>query len=187
MMKARTGFLSRWLVPLWLFTGLGCGAHDITLRVVDDQGDRVTGAEALVSFDYEDNTVREGESDQDGVFRARGTILPAAFVKVTKNGYYDHVIRGVRRDGDHDLTIVLRERRNPIPLVVRQTHQKVPEEDEPIGFDLEVGDWVAPHGEGKVADFVFELSREFKGMAYSGKDWEKIKRANQDETEETLT
>ena len=38
---------------------------------------------------------------------------------------------------------------------------KLPENNKPIGFDLELGDWVAPYGKGITADFLFTLERKF--------------------------
>jgi hypothetical protein len=36
--------------------------------------------------------------------------------------------------------------------------------DQWVGFDLEVADWVAPHGKGKTADFLLRFKNEFKGL-----------------------
>ena len=38
----------------------------------------------------------------------------------------------------------------------------IPEIDEPIGFDLEKGDWVAPYGSGIISDFIFTCNHESK-------------------------
>ena len=150
------------------------GAHSIVLRVIDDGGQPVSGANVVVSFDYVDRIVRKGRTNSRGIFRARGRIKPAAFVRVGKDGYYDYVIRGVRKDGEHDLKILLRERKNPIPLIVRDMRLTIPEEDEQIGFDFQVGDWVKPHGKGEVIDLFFEFSREIKGMGKSPEELEEM-------------
>lgn len=50
-------------------------------------------------------------------------------------------------------TVVLKEYRNPIAMYAKNTDGPVPVRDVPVGFDLEVGDWVAPHGQGKHPDF----------------------------------
>lgn len=38
----------------------------------------------------------------------------------------------------------------------------LPVTDQPVGFDLAKGDWVAPHGQGVASDVFFTLTRRFK-------------------------
>ena len=40
----------------------------------------------------------------------------------------------------------------------------IPVADQPCGFDLQKGDWVAPYGSGSVSDFVFTLNRRYAGL-----------------------
>ena len=42
-----------------------------------------------------------------------------------------------------------------MPMYAMKFEQPVPIRDEPVGFDLEVGDWVNPHGKGKQPDLLF--------------------------------
>jgi hypothetical protein len=64
-----------------------------------------------------------------------------------------------------ELKIVMRKLENPVPMYARHAGMKqeirVPELNKDIGFDLVVCDWVAPFGEGKIADFVFNLEKNF--------------------------
>ncbi|HBA84462.1 MAG TPA: hypothetical protein DCZ95_10245 [Verrucomicrobia bacterium] len=53
------------------------------------------------------------------------------------------------------ITLVLKERRQPIAMYAKRIDAPVPVRDTPVGFDLEVGDWVLPHGAGKQADVYF--------------------------------
>lgn len=53
------------------------------------------------------------------------------------------------------LTLVLKERRRAIPMYARSVDEAIPVSESPVGFDLEVGDWVEPHGAGKRADLSF--------------------------------
>lgn len=49
-----------------------------------------------------------------------------------------------------------------VPMLVKSTGWiKVPKNDTPCGYDLEVGDWVIPHGKGKVNDFIFNMGSRF--------------------------
>jgi len=171
--KAKLVLLACVLASVWMLTGLSFGLHEITLQVVDDKGDPVPNADAVVSFNYEETAIRTGRTNHEGVFRASGNIRPAAFVRVKKDGYYDYVIRGVREDGEHDLPILLRERKDAVPLIARDVQLSIPEEDRDIGFDFEIGDWVEPYGEGQIADLIFHFTREFKGMGRSPAELEK--------------
>jgi hypothetical protein len=38
--------------------------------------------------------------------------------------------------------------------------EDIPEWDEPVGFDFEVSDWVAPYGKGKQKDIIFCVSKK---------------------------
>lgn len=50
---------------------------------------------------------------------------------------------------------------HPIPMYARRVYEnKIPVEGQPVGFDLMVGDWVAPYGKGETPDFVFKLERK---------------------------
>ena len=35
---------------------------------------------------------------------------------------------------------------------------EVPQKNQPVGFDLAAGDWVAPYGKGSTPDMVFTLT-----------------------------
>ena len=61
---------------------------------------------------------------------------------------------------------------NPIPMFARKygetytdrERQSIPEFGKAIGFDLMKGDWVAPHGKGETADFIFTLDCKLGGQ-----------------------
>ena len=51
--------------------------------------------------------------------------------------------------------------RKPIRLYAKRLSKiEIPIAEEPVGYDLEKGDWVAPFGEGAVSDFVLTITRE---------------------------
>ncbi|MDB6031385.1 MAG: hypothetical protein JWM16_1723, partial [Verrucomicrobiales bacterium] len=43
----------------------------------------------------------------------------------------------------------------PIPMYAKKIFNGPPAFNEEVGYDLVVGDWVAPHGKGKQKDFIF--------------------------------
>ena len=38
---------------------------------------------------------------------------------------------------------------------------------QPIGYDLEVGDWIAPYGKGKISDFIFQFDSKTHEISYT--------------------
>jgi hypothetical protein len=47
-------------------------------------------------------------------------------------------------------------------MYAKKVDTDLPEIGQAFGFDLMVGDWIAPSGSGKAADFVFTLTRRFE-------------------------
>ena len=57
---------------------------------------------------------------------------------------------------------MLKEHRNPIPMCAKRVDTLVPIRDSPVGFDLEVGDWVVPNGCGVKPDILFAYRAEIE-------------------------
>jgi len=54
------------------------------------------------------------------------------------------------------IEVRMRPKKNPVPMVYDGIDKEdIPTWNEPIGFDLEIGDWTAPHGKGKRKDMLF--------------------------------
>jgi hypothetical protein len=145
----------------------------MTLRIVDEAGVPVSNAVASVVFlppKAISNTVVRGLSDEKGLFVAEGVSTKSIGGYVSKDGYYGTNFKCPRGNpanpydnaskvkGDRwlpwnpTIPVVLREIRNPIPMYVKRFEGKFPDEAK-VGFDCEVGDFVAPHGSGKTSDF----------------------------------
>ena len=58
---------------------------------------------------------------------------------------------------------ILRLVGNPVPMYAKKVRIEIPVLDEPVGYDLMVGDWIAPHGKGHKADFVFTMKSRVSG------------------------
>lgn len=54
---------------------------------------------------------------------------------------------------------MLRKIGKPIPLYAKNMGAYVPSVDIPVGYDLEVADWVAPNGKGVVVDFLVTVTK----------------------------
>jgi hypothetical protein len=61
---------------------------------------------------------------------------------------------------------VLKPILNPVPMYAKVTPWRLtlPEIGKPIGYDLMIGDWVAPYGKGITNDFIFTLNRQFTNV-----------------------
>jgi hypothetical protein len=57
------------------------------------------------------------------------------------------------------LVVVLKKIVNPVPLSFRYMVAYPPRLSEPVAFDLEIGDWVAPDGKGKISDIWFKCEK----------------------------
>jgi hypothetical protein len=159
----------------------------ITFHVVTDEGKPVESAEVSVStFDHwepGDNFGRnikattKGHTDKDGNVAlefgcANGEI---AYAAKGGPGFYETI--GLqyqfaeRKEGrwepwNPSIDLVLKPKLNPVPMYARKlgvlgANFTLPAIDKEVGFDLVAGDWLPPHGTGKVADFVFKLERRY--------------------------
>ena len=117
----------------------------------------------------------EGVTGKDGIYVANGESNLQYWVLVKKDGYYgsrldqkevkERVAPGEWKIVDQDVTLILREIKNPIPMYARRKASvNVPAYDTPIGYDMEMGDWVKPYGEGIRNDLIFLLSGYFNNF-----------------------
>lgn len=174
-----------WMVVLaiasWPLSGCGQpGAHAI-FNVVDEDGAAVTNARVGMStfkrwipgpeFGKDEYSRVEGLTDTNGLVSLtieseRGDL--AVHIKPMSGFYYDqgagfqmtNAVGGRWEPWGKTSALVVRRIVNPIPMYARAflgSDLMVPENGKPVGFDLMKGDWVAPHGSGTVADFVFNV------------------------------
>lgn len=147
----------------------------LTVRVLDEQGMPLPGAE--VTFTFLDSATREGVpvrglTDANGEFSGEGDSDSYIGGSVQKEGYYRGGFPFVpfreTKDGrwlpwNPTYQAILRKIEKPIPLVAKRLRKlTIPVVGQPCGYDLEVGDWVSPYGKGKVPDFVFTAKREYE-------------------------
>ena len=137
----------------------------VTLKVVDDTGQPVAGAEASVN--YQTNKLI-GLTDSDGEYIATHVDQSHQLAfQVQKAGYYTfgtQYLLGFNYDPSKwnpTINVVLKKTVNPIPMYARRAQIEIPVIDKPVGFDLIEYDWVAPYGHGKQSDLVFESHRRW--------------------------
>lgn len=148
----------------------------ITVQVRDPEGLPVEGATVYLALPRyrpgDKNVETTGMTDKEGSVTLSGVAQQDYILSVTKNGYYrtqgphrainSETGRRQYATGLQKIDLELRPVRDPIVGISRDVNrQTLPVTGGPIGFDLEVGDWVSPHGKGRISDFVFELDGRF--------------------------
>jgi hypothetical protein len=175
-----------WLVLLLLVSALGAACSgplpaDFSLRVTDERG--VPVADASVFFSWSPGSGTPANTDRAGRARVTGrSPYNQVEVRITADGHYDsrlsipfpdHCKQGHCAVGTLDeITVRLKRRLHPVAMYHLTTDARVPDSDQPPGFDLEKGDWVHPYGIGTVTDFTYRSScnidppRRFQGATY---------------------
>lgn len=140
-----------------------CGQVTTKIKVVDEQGDPIEGAEVTIWYvNYRDEEMKVIKTDAQGRIEDTGDPELRINLSVTKEGYYETSYRksegtSLSKDQDHDLTVPLRKRINPIPLYAKKSIIGLPRKNDWIGYDLQVGDIVKPDGTGQRADFFVKI------------------------------
>jgi hypothetical protein len=151
----------------------------ISIEIVDAYGKPVQNARICVAY----GDLKQGDSsdpfqpngwavagytDKNGTYSAGHTDHSWELgIGVEKSGYYPtHIGYELYKPGQFDdqkvaanrnpkLTLTLKKIEKPIPMYARHVDGGPPVFNEPVGYDLIMGDWVAPHGKGQVTDMIF--------------------------------
>ena len=142
---------------------------NVTFKVVDEAGQPVANTKAGVGYYSKSQPASiDGLTDTNGVFTASHYAYSGILgFAVEKSGYYttrETYDLGFTYDAvkwNPLQTIILRKIGKPIAMYARKVQVEIPEIDNPIGFDLTVADWVAPHGKGIQSDFIFQVQRRW--------------------------
>lgn len=144
----------------------------VKVTAIEEDGAPIAGVAVVVTFVGSDggSTMKAvGRTGSSGLFQAQGAPELRIQVGLEKEGYYASRSGRLSRARDHDLVYVMRKVIDPIPLYAKRVALEFPLRNEWIGFDFEVGDWVAPHGGGVTSDALFKCrsqsanEREFGG------------------------
>ncbi|MES9939420.1 MAG: hypothetical protein ABW104_16035 [Candidatus Thiodiazotropha sp. 6PLUC2] len=158
----------------------------ITIKVMDESGLPVEEAKAGLVLEvakkggegWGTNTSWvSGLTDADGLFTGEGETAGYVGLSVKKDGYYDvssHFNGFTDTSGflgfkkykpwNPTVELVLKKKLNPIAMyahplnvVERGAKPEIPMLGRFVGFDLVVGDWVAPYGLGVNKDFLIKV------------------------------
>jgi hypothetical protein len=143
-----------------------------TVKVIGEDGNPIVGAN--VAFQYSvptepnssDQTYGEvkGITDANGMFSASHTDSSSDLGATAEMaGYYNtHIGYQFYYDEKRrnpSFTFMLKKIGKPIPMYAKSiTYIKFPVYNKPIGYDLTIGDWVAPNGKGTISDFLFTVT-----------------------------
>jgi hypothetical protein len=144
-----------------------------TVTVIGEDGNPIAAADVSLQYTVptpagsSDPTFGEikGLTDTNGVFSAShtdsspdlGLVIDKADYYATHSGwqfYFDDKRR------NPSFTLILKKIGDPIAMYAKKEEIKMPKENEPVGFDLMIGDWIAPYGAGKTADLLFTVHRK---------------------------
>ena len=154
----------------------------ITIKVVDESGLPLAGAEAGVNFELPKGkgpgiTINRKSSttDTDGLVTLKGETTPQVTISASHQDYYSSSlkyrdfknVKGFLWVEKYEpknpiVTIVLKKKMNPIAMFavnmsLMKDYPQFPLIGEFVGFDLIAKDWVAPYGLGVNQDILFKL------------------------------
>lgn len=139
-----------------------CAGSSVTveLKVVGEDHQPVADADVVMSFLLgQGRNMFKGHTDENGYVKATKRASFGVSISVTKDGYY----RSSHRTGygDQDLTLVLRDKKNPVAMYAKRINQKFEKSGFKYGYDFIVGDFVAPVGRGVHTDIEMVFTRRF--------------------------
>jgi len=142
---------------------------NVKLHVIDDDKQSVSNAKVGMGFLLaKSGNSFDGITDDDGYLETTNVATYGVRISITKNDYY---FSGRRTGyGDQDLTLVLRQKKNPIAMYAKKMRLVTSEPlyNTWVGYDFEKGDFLPPYGKGVVKDI--ETSYDYQktdGWNYS--------------------
>jgi hypothetical protein len=139
----------------------------IEIKVVDDAGQPLNAAKVEVGYAL--NKQVEGLTDSNGSFKVSRTDRSWELgIRVQKQTYYlaylhyDLYLPGqfddqkVAANRNTTLMFTLKKIIKPIPLYAKHIEAGPPVYNQPVGYDLMIGDWVSPYGKGVNTDIIFD-------------------------------
>jgi len=134
----------------------------VTVQVTGLDGQPVSNALVQIGFEQSDDSriqgVRaEGVTDSDGRFATAQRSTGSVGGMVSKDGYYATICSAKIVGDSVVIPLILKERKNPIPMYAKDVDITMPSTNAWHGFDLAMGDWVVPNGRGVTNDFLLKV------------------------------
>lgn len=177
---------SRIMVAFLLLANVGCASERLYVKVVDEEGRPVSNATVNVDFTSSHVVLGKGtdhryeaKTDTNGNAVVKFNCTTSDFGwRVEANGYYRSDVHMENFKGEDVIVppglvsvklhehekqgeVKLYRKKNPQPMYAytREKGVKSPAANGRYGFDLQLFDWLPPHGKGKVADFYYVRER----------------------------
>lgn len=148
-------------------TGLAAVEASMTIKIVDDNGIALEDVKSMIVINSEDGKKTTNMvTDTNGYFSINVKIPARISLDGQKNGYYRsrdtiYLIDNAPEVELHDeCTLIMKRIIDPKAGKKWGYRGKAPRLDKELGFDLLVGDWVAPYGKGMIKDFIFTCSND---------------------------
>ena len=101
-----------------------------------------------------------GQTDKNGLYDSSAQTIQSPRIYVDRKEYYqsrttysgltENKLLNRWEPWPCEVTVKLKKVKDPVPMCFKNTDWiKVPQKEDPCGYDLEVGDWVVPYGKGK--------------------------------------
>lgn len=140
-------------------------SRSVKVTVTEEDGTAIEGAKVDIRYlgqGTKKEETKTGVTGAKGIFASQGTADLRILISLKKEGYYSTQSGRLNRKKNHDVTFVLRRVKSPIPLYAKRLQVVAPVKDQNLGYDLKIGDWVAPHGAGKQTDVIFNVHHSKK-------------------------
>jgi len=151
-------------------TGCASPSALIKVRVIDEDGKPINNVTSELINIYDYGTIVKGLTDKNGYYSDYKKNIFEVSGYFEKAGYYES--RGIiweapTKWGDlppanTNFIITLKKIISPVPMTRRVVRTFLPRANEPIGFDMQKGDWIAPDGKGTYADVYFTGSFKYE-------------------------
>jgi len=143
----------------------------VKVRVVDENGQPIKGVlSEVMSMSMDDSNSKKGFSDIDGMYSVHlrnihlniGGFFNKPDYYETKGKFWSWGLgQGYVPPAETNFVVVLKRIIEPIPMKERELLAIFPRLDEPFGYDLVIGDWVAPDGKGENTDMLLTAEKQY--------------------------
>jgi hypothetical protein len=146
---------------------------NVSLKVIDETGNPIAAAHTSVGYFADSRPASlDGLTDASGLFTASHEAFGGELgFTAEKTGYYttsegyDLGFTYDPKKWNPSPILVLKKIIKPIPMYAKHVEGGPPVFNKPIGYDLEVGDWVGPYGKGVNIDLIFDGKLDRKSKA----------------------
>jgi hypothetical protein len=158
----------------------------ITLRIVDEAGKPISGANVDLGFQSPNPTWGSsagskkisGLTGSAGTFSGEGHCDGTLGGQAHKEGYYYGFAKtfqfsthslGKWEPWNPTVDLILKKINRPVPMYAKKVNVGIPQMGSALGFDLVAGDWVRPHGKGASSDLLITAILDQREAEYDYK------------------